>query len=382
MRVVVAERASGLVASRSARARSSPFRERRLFGRAIVAVRPSCWSGSSISEQISLPSIPSAPAIPRFAWIARRGAGRILRAPTLFEDAVKVLATTNCTWGLTKLMVTNLIERFDRGGAFPDARVRRGTSRARARGARSSATGRRISPRSRGASRPGSSTSRAGRTPARPDEEVEKEIRAEKGFGPYAADTLGRLLGRHAQAGPRRLVAKEGRRAAVPGPRREGRARRAVLRAVRPARGPRVLARRDARLARGEGERLALSASSAKIRRESNGVKRVDPRRRDGRPREGARRASTPSRGFWVTILGRSPEKLDALVADLSRRFPVATVHGVVCDLARRGAARARLPRGARRHRALRPLPLQRRRHAPRRRRHERARRATPRRWR
>jgi short-subunit dehydrogenase len=40
------------------------------------------------------------------------------------------------------------------------------------------------------------------------------------------------------------------------------------------------------------------------------------------------------ARGFWVTILGRSREKLDALVADLERRFPVATVKGVVCDLA------------------------------------------------
>ena len=39
------------------------------------------------------------------------------------------------------------------------------------------------------------------------------------------------------------------------------------------------------------------------------------------------------ARGFWVTILGRSPAKLDALVADLSARFPDATVHGVVCDL-------------------------------------------------
>ncbi|MGZ5426704.1 MAG: hypothetical protein ACXWE1_05805, partial [Thermoanaerobaculia bacterium] len=40
------------------------------------------------------------------------------------------------------------------------------------------------------------------------------------------------------------------------------------------------------------------------------------------------------ARGFWVTILGRSREKLDALVADLRRRFPVATVNGVVCDVA------------------------------------------------
>lgn len=39
------------------------------------------------------------------------------------------------------------------------------------------------------------------------------------------------------------------------------------------------------------------------------------------------------ARGFWVTILGRSRQKLDALVADLRSRFPVATVNGVVCDL-------------------------------------------------
>ncbi|HEX7527796.1 MAG TPA: SDR family NAD(P)-dependent oxidoreductase [Thermoanaerobaculia bacterium] len=39
------------------------------------------------------------------------------------------------------------------------------------------------------------------------------------------------------------------------------------------------------------------------------------------------------SRGFWVTILGRSRPKLDALLADLRSRFPVATVNGVVCDL-------------------------------------------------
>jgi short-subunit dehydrogenase len=39
------------------------------------------------------------------------------------------------------------------------------------------------------------------------------------------------------------------------------------------------------------------------------------------------------SRGFWVTVLGRSRGKLDAVVASLSARFPAATVHGVVCDL-------------------------------------------------
>ncbi len=39
------------------------------------------------------------------------------------------------------------------------------------------------------------------------------------------------------------------------------------------------------------------------------------------------------SRGFWVTILGRSKPKLDALVAELAARHPAATVRGVVCDL-------------------------------------------------
>ncbi len=48
--------------------------------------------------------------------------------------------------------------------------------------------------------------------------------------------------------------------------------------------------------------------------------------------------AEYASRGFWVTVLGRTPAKLDALVAELSARFPAATVRGVACDL--RDAAR------------------------------------------
>ncbi len=48
----------------------------------------------------------------RFRWIAQSGAGRMLRAPTVFEDAVKMICTTNCTWELTTLMVTNIVEAF------------------------------------------------------------------------------------------------------------------------------------------------------------------------------------------------------------------------------------------------------------------------------
>jgi 3-methyladenine DNA glycosylase/8-oxoguanine DNA glycosylase len=137
---------------------------------------------------------------PRFAWIARRGAGRILRAPTLFEDAVKVLATTNCTWGLTKVMVRNLVERFDRSGAFPGAAFVAGLN---ARDIEKLKFGYRAPYLAAFSARVASGAlDLAGWEDAsRASEDVEKEIRAEKGFGPYAADTLGRLLGRHGKLG-------------------------------------------------------------------------------------------------------------------------------------------------------------------------------------
>jgi 3-methyladenine DNA glycosylase/8-oxoguanine DNA glycosylase len=137
---------------------------------------------------------------PRFAWVARRGAGRILRAPTVFEDAVKILATTNCTWGLTKVMVRNLIERFDRGGAFPDARF---VASLPARALVAAKWGYRAPYLAAFAARVASGKLDLARweDASRASEDIEREIRAEKGFGPYAADTLGRLLGRHRKLG-------------------------------------------------------------------------------------------------------------------------------------------------------------------------------------
>ena len=41
---------------------------------------------------------------PEFAKLIRNGAGRMLRSPTLWEDAAKTLFTTNCTWALTQKM--------------------------------------------------------------------------------------------------------------------------------------------------------------------------------------------------------------------------------------------------------------------------------------
>ncbi len=49
---------------------------------------------------------------PHYRWIPRLRAGRLLRAPTVFEDVVKMICTTNCTWALTELMVGNLTKEL------------------------------------------------------------------------------------------------------------------------------------------------------------------------------------------------------------------------------------------------------------------------------
>lgn len=49
-----------------------------------------------------------------FNWIPKQGAGRMLRSPTVFEDLVKMICTTNCSWALTEKMVTGLVEILGR----------------------------------------------------------------------------------------------------------------------------------------------------------------------------------------------------------------------------------------------------------------------------
>jgi 3-methyladenine DNA glycosylase/8-oxoguanine DNA glycosylase len=45
------------------------------------------------------------------SWAAR-GAGRLLRSATVFEDVAKTIATTNCAWGATVRMVGALVEHL------------------------------------------------------------------------------------------------------------------------------------------------------------------------------------------------------------------------------------------------------------------------------
>ena len=51
---------------------------------------------------------------PEFEWISHQGAGRMLRSPTVFEDLVKMICTTNCSWALTKKMISGLVENLGR----------------------------------------------------------------------------------------------------------------------------------------------------------------------------------------------------------------------------------------------------------------------------
>ena len=56
---------------------------------------------------------------PELSWAAA-GAGRLLRSPTVFEDVVKTICTTNCAWSATVRMATALVDHL--GQEAPDGR--------------------------------------------------------------------------------------------------------------------------------------------------------------------------------------------------------------------------------------------------------------------
>ena len=138
----------------------------------------------------------------RLKWVSRSRAGRLIRSATVFEDLVKTLCTTNCSWALTKNMVRNLVhnlgEAADSGSsAFPTPEALASVSekfyreeiRAGYRSpyfvelAEAVASGK-IDPES-------------WLTTDLPTSELKKEIKNIKGFGDYAADNLLKLLGRY-----------------------------------------------------------------------------------------------------------------------------------------------------------------------------------------
>jgi N-glycosylase/DNA lyase len=60
----------------------------------------------------------AAAADPALAWVTS-GAGRLLRSPTVFEDVVKTLCTTNCAWSGTVRMVSAIVDELGAPAAEP-----------------------------------------------------------------------------------------------------------------------------------------------------------------------------------------------------------------------------------------------------------------------
>jgi len=144
--------------------------------------------------------------LPDLGWAAERGAGRLLRSPAVFEDVVKMLCTTNCSWALTRAMVGNLVSRLGAEGphgtrAFPGPEA---LARRPERFFREQVRAGYRSPWLRAIARDvasGRLDVEAWREPALPTGELRERIRALPGFGPYATEGLLRLLGRHGHLG-------------------------------------------------------------------------------------------------------------------------------------------------------------------------------------
>jgi len=140
--------------------------------------------------------------LPDLRWAVARGAGRLLRSPSVWEDAVKTLCTTNCSWSLTRVMVARLCETLGEPGpdgvrAFPTPeavaarpeRFLRDAIRAGYRAPYLRSLAREVAA--------GRLDLEALRRPDLATPALLTRLRGLDGFGPYASEHLARLLGRH-----------------------------------------------------------------------------------------------------------------------------------------------------------------------------------------
>ena len=137
-----------------------------------------------------------------FEWIGTQGAGRLLRSPTVFEDLVKMICTTNCSWALTEKMVTGLVQNLGREAddgrkTFPTVEAMAGMPlkffvnevRAGYRAEYLKELSTRVAS--------GSLDVEGWLKSDLPTSELVKEIKGVKGVGNYAAENLLKLLGRY-----------------------------------------------------------------------------------------------------------------------------------------------------------------------------------------
>jgi 3-methyladenine DNA glycosylase/8-oxoguanine DNA glycosylase len=139
------------------------------------------------------------------SWVAS-GAGRMIRSPTVFEDVVKTICTTNCTWSATERMVGAIVRelgtpaRRDPGRerrAFPSPEAMAETdtgfytevARAGYRGPYLRALATDVAE--------GRLDLEAFNDPELPDADVAESLLAIAGVGPYAMAHMMMLLGRY-----------------------------------------------------------------------------------------------------------------------------------------------------------------------------------------
>lgn len=148
---------------------------------------------------------------PDLSW-ATDGAGRMVRSPTVFEEVVKTICTTNCAWSATERMVGALVEHLGErapdappegpyGRAFPtpDAMAAAGEDfyrevvRAGYRGRYLHALSRSVADGSLDLEE------ELGSAEGLPDDELERRLLALPGVGPYAAAHVMMMLGRYSR---------------------------------------------------------------------------------------------------------------------------------------------------------------------------------------
>lgn len=181
----------------------------RVVERAVAAVRHVLRLDEPLAEFYALTAEDA-----ELAW-ARTGAGRLIRSPTVFEDVVKTICTTNCSWALTRRMVTALVEHLGErapgapargwiGRTFPTAAAMAAARPSFYRKVvRAGYRGPYLRSLARGVARGDVDLERLGRAPgtpgALPDDKVAERLLELPGVGPYAAAHIMMLLGRYSR---------------------------------------------------------------------------------------------------------------------------------------------------------------------------------------
>ncbi|MDQ6712492.1 MAG: Fe-S cluster assembly protein HesB [Candidatus Dormibacteraeota bacterium] len=147
---------------------------------------------------------------PDLAWVLT-GAGRMVRSPTVFEDVVKTICTTNTSWGGTTRMVNALVQHLGEKapGALPDSPYGRAFPTPAAMAAAPPSFYKKVAGAGyRGPYLKALATSVVkGRVDLEalaaasrhdlPDDEVASTLQALPGVGPYAAAHIMLMLGRY-----------------------------------------------------------------------------------------------------------------------------------------------------------------------------------------